>query len=118
MGRPKKVYSLSLNGVYIAQGTLTELSVITGEKIAKLRYDLATNDSKRGTIAVVNLGAGDFALYREDELIVVGTAEELAKKRNVSVKAIKFYSTPAYRSRVSGGRKYYKLKEIGVEHIG
>lgn len=39
----------------------------------------------------------EYALYKGDEFIDIGTLEELAKKLNVSTKTIRYYKTPAYK---------------------
>ena len=38
-----------------------------------------------------------YALYRGDELLDVGTANEIAKRRNVKPETIRFYATPSYQ---------------------
>lgn len=60
----------------------------------------------------------DYALYRGDKLITVGTAVELAEELGVQPKTIQFLSTPAYQRRMDaakrprGNRKYtVKLEE-------
>jgi len=40
-----------------------------------------------------------YALYRGDEFIDLGTAEELARKRGVSKNTIIFISSPTYKKR-------------------
>ena len=48
-----------------------------------------------------------YALYRDDEILYVGTKEELAKYLNVSVRTIGYYNTPTYKRRVKSGYKVY-----------
>ncbi|WP_375379805.1 hypothetical protein [Listeria booriae] len=43
----------------------------------------------------------EYALYRGDTLLQIGTAEELAKFKKVKRKTILFYATPSYRKRTS-----------------
>lgn len=43
-----------------------------------------------------------FALYKGDELLGLGTAEELAAEHGVEASTIRFYSTPSYKARASG----------------
>lgn len=44
----------------------------------------------------------EYAMYKGEEFLDVGTAGELARKFNVSVSTIKFYATPVYRRRIEG----------------
>lgn len=48
---------------------------------------------------------GEYALYKGDDLIDIGTAEELAAKRGVQAETIKFYATPTNARRNKGGKK-------------
>ena len=41
----------------------------------------------------------EYALYKGDELLGIGTAEELARMRNVRVNTILYMRTPTYRKR-------------------
>ncbi|MBC1525880.1 hypothetical protein HB884_16890 [Listeria booriae] len=43
----------------------------------------------------------EYALYRGDDLLKIGTADELAEFKQVKRKTILFYATPAYRKRTS-----------------
>lgn len=59
----------------------------------------------------------EYALYKGDEFIMIGTAKEIAKERNVKEKSIQFYVTPTYKSRYKN-RKYektYFLVEVDIE---
>lgn len=59
----------------------------------------------------------EYALYKGDEFIMIGTAEEIAKERHVHPKSIQFYATPTYKSRYKN-RKYektYFLVEVDNE---
>ena len=41
-----------------------------------------------------------YVLYQGDEVVDIGTAEELAKRRDVKPSTIYHYSTQAYRKRI------------------
>ena len=43
-----------------------------------------------------------YALYRGDDLIMIGTLAEIAKKLGVDEKTVRFYGTPAYYRRTNG----------------
>ena len=38
----------------------------------------------------------EFALYKGDRIIAIGTAEELARRQGVTAETIRYYSTPAH----------------------
>lgn len=40
-----------------------------------------------------------YVLYRGDELLDIGTADELAERRGVTTDTIRFYATKTYQSR-------------------
>lgn len=42
----------------------------------------------------------EYAVYKGDELLGVGTAKELAERLKVKVETIKFYSTASYQKRI------------------
>lgn len=43
----------------------------------------------------------EYALYKGDELLQIGTADELAAFKQVKRKTILFYATPTYQNRTS-----------------
>ena len=46
----------------------------------------------------------EYALYKGDELLDMGTLEYLSKKFNVRKKSLLFYQSPAYKRRTSDQR--------------
>lgn len=42
----------------------------------------------------------EYAVYKGDELLGIGTAKELAERLKVKVETIKFYSTTSYQKRI------------------
>ncbi|SBO18628.1 hypothetical protein [Carnobacterium divergens] len=42
----------------------------------------------------------EYAVYKGDELLGIGTAKELAEILKVKVETIKFYSTASYQKRI------------------
>ena len=56
----------------------------------------------------------EYALYKGDELLGVGTKKELAEMLGVSVSTIYYYHTPTYAKRTSEtkGRRLVRLDEI------
>lgn len=40
-----------------------------------------------------------YALYRGDELLIIGTAREIAESQGITRKAVWHYATPAYEKR-------------------
>lgn len=55
----------------------------------------------------------EYALYKGDELLDVGTLEYLAKKFNVKIKMLLFYQTPTQKKRTSEnkGRRLVRLEK-------
>ncbi|MBC1615408.1 hypothetical protein HB904_04365 [Listeria booriae] len=54
----------------------------------------------------------EYALYQGDDLLKIGTADELAEYKQVKRKTILFYATPAYRKRTSEkGLRMIRLEE-------
>ena len=45
----------------------------------------------------------EYALYKGDELVMIGTVDELAKHEGVEEDTIRFYSYPTYLKRVKEG---------------
>ncbi|HEL8941512.1 TPA: hypothetical protein U0G25_002771 [Listeria monocytogenes] len=43
----------------------------------------------------------EYALYKGDELLLIGTLTELAEFKNVKRETILFYATPAYRRKTT-----------------
>ena len=41
----------------------------------------------------------EYALYKGENLLAIGTGEEIAKRMGVKKETIAFYKTPAYRRR-------------------
>ncbi|HEM5332036.1 TPA: hypothetical protein U1386_000584 [Streptococcus suis] len=53
----------------------------------------------------------EYALYKGDKLLAIGTAKELAEQFGVKVSTIHFYKSPAYIKRTSDA-KGRRLVEI------
>ena len=53
----------------------------------------------------------EFALYKGDKLLAVGTKKEIAKQLGISVHAVHSYGTPSYHKRTSeeNGRRLYEI---------
>jgi transposase len=54
----------------------------------------------------------EYAVYKGDELLEIGTRRELAKKFNVSIETVQFWSSPANKRRLAsrkGGKSQGKL---------
>lgn len=55
----------------------------------------------------------EYALYKGDELLDMGTLQYLSKKFKVKIRTLLFYQTPSQKKRTSenGGRRLVKLGE-------
>ncbi|WP_198033932.1 hypothetical protein [Marinilactibacillus sp. 15R] len=52
----------------------------------------------------------EYAVYKKEDLLCIGTIEECAKQLGVKAKTIFFYGTPTYQNRVKNGRVLVKLE--------
>lgn len=46
-----------------------------------------------------------YALYRGDDFVDIGTADQLAGKLGCKAETIRFYAAPSYRARLKEGSK-------------
>lgn len=53
----------------------------------------------------------EYALYRKDNLVMIGTAQEIAYKMRVKVATVRFYTSPAHLRRVKNGKIVIKIDE-------
>lgn len=44
--------------------------------------------------------AKEYALYKGDTFLCIGTMKEIAKQRNITLETVRFYRTRAYKKRV------------------
>lgn len=51
-----------------------------------------------------------YALYKGDDVLTIGTKQELANYLNVSIRTIEFYSTHTYRKRNKKGNCYIVIR--------
>lgn len=51
----------------------------------------------------------EYALYKGEECLAIGTIKEIAKKMKISSKTIYFYQTPTYKKRIKGSKKRREL---------
>lgn len=51
----------------------------------------------------------EYALYKGEECLAIGTIREIAKKMNVKERTIYFYTTPTYKKRVKAGKNRREL---------
>lgn len=64
----------------------------------------------------VNNRLKEYALYKGDEIIGIGTVKELAKITNVKEKTIRFYLNPSYKKRAMTNKGNHRvLIKIGED---
>lgn len=51
----------------------------------------------------------EYALYKGDEILQIGTIQEIAKEQNIKERTVKFYKTPIYEKRIQN-RKSKKAR--------
>lgn len=54
----------------------------------------------------------EYALYKGEECLAIGTIKELAKQLNVKIRTIQFYTTPTYKRRCKNSFKRRTLVEL------
>ena len=59
----------------------------------------------------------EYALYKGDELLGVGTVEELSKELGIKKSTLHFYASPAYDNRLKELRKEKKLTQEELADI-
>lgn len=52
----------------------------------------------------------EYALYKGDRIIAIGTADELAQRQGVTAETIRYYSTPAHCRRASGTNRFIAVR--------
>ena len=60
---------------------------------------------KQAACTPVQRKRGEYALYRGEELLAIGTVKELAEMRGVSERTIRFCASPAYLKRIVNSSK-------------
>ena len=51
----------------------------------------------------------EYALYKGDELLYIGTMYQLMEKYNIKENTFRFYMTPTYKKRLKDGDKKRRL---------
>lgn len=54
----------------------------------------------------------EYALYKGDEILAIGTIEEIAKKMKVDYRTIKFYTTKTWKKRSKRSFKRRTMVEL------
>ena len=54
----------------------------------------------------------EYAMYKGDELLYIGTHRELAEQHGVSPRTITYYKTPSYKKRSAGKENYLSIVEL------
>lgn len=57
----------------------------------------------------------EYAIYRGEELLHIGTKGQLANILNVSVSTINFYATPFYRRIAESGNMNKRLIAVAID---
>lgn len=57
----------------------------------------------------------EYAYYKGEEFITIGTLDELCKKFNVKRKTMLFYATPTYKKRGLGYKSKKRISVVKLE---
>ncbi len=54
----------------------------------------------------------EYALYKGDDLMIIGTIDEIANALNIKMESVRFYKTPTYKKRTTeNARRLVSLEE-------
>ena len=59
----------------------------------------------------------EYALYKGDDLLSVGTIREIAEEMGIEEKTIRFYGNPTYLKRRKKGKNYRYLIKLEEEEV-
>ena len=54
----------------------------------------------------------EYALYKGEEILAIGTIEEIAKKMNIKKETVKYYQTPVYKKRLINRKCSWNVREL------
>lgn len=58
------------------------------------------------------MNVNEYALYKGEKLLMIGTISEIAEKLNINTESVKFYKTPTYKKRTTeNARRLVSLEE-------
>lgn len=59
--------------------------------------------------------AVEYALYKGDNFLDIGTIKELSKRYNISVKTLRWYSTPCYKNKIKNKKNIKSYVVVRIE---
>lgn len=54
----------------------------------------------------------EYALYKGEELLQIGTLQEIAESENVKLETIQFYTKPVYKRRIEKRKNARNYREV------
>lgn len=51
------------------------------------------------------MAANEYALYKGEQLLYIGTIKEIAEQKGVLPKSLHFYKTPSYKKRLANRKR-------------
>lgn len=54
----------------------------------------------------------EYALYKGDKFLMIGTIDEIAKAYNIKPRTVRFYASQVYKNRRKNGEDYLLVIEI------
>lgn len=111
-----KLYRLFYKGKFLADGTMSEIAEKLGVTISTI------SNHKRGIYKSSHLyefieipDETEFALYRGDNFIDIGTRQELMETYGISPRYWTFYSSPSAKARAE--KRKYNSDGVVIERI-
>lgn len=59
--------------------------------------------------------AVEYALYKGDNFLDIGTIKELSKRYDISVKTLRWYSTPCYKNKIKNKKNIKSYVVVRIE---
>ena len=59
--------------------------------------------------------AVEYALYKGDNFLDIGTIKDLSKRYNISVKTLRWYSTPCYKNKIKNKKNIKSYVVVRIE---
>ena len=59
--------------------------------------------------------AVEYALYKGDNFLDIGTIKDLSERYNISVKTLRWYSTPCYKNKIKNKNNIKSYVVVKIE---
>ncbi|MEX1120595.1 MAG: hypothetical protein WED82_00580 [Balneolales bacterium] len=115
-----KFYAAYKGGKFLGKGTLAEVAEILGVS-KNVVYSLSSpyhhehKGPNRKWVEKLHDGLNEYALYRGEEMLTIGTVDELAEFAGVKTSTIRWLSTPSNASRRKPGGNHLQVIKLEMD---